>query len=127
MKECFNEAGAGCPGIRAADGCSAQRSWAASMRPGQAAPVFGLARRGDRPRRTASMRPGQAAPVFRGGGLVAPAETPASMRPGQSAPVFAVPFCLHALPSGGFNEAGAGCPGIHAFNLLTEPEWEGLQ
>ena len=82
------------------------------MRPGQAAPVFNpLARKRQR-RAAASMRPGQAAPVF----LVLPGLQrrlgPASMRPGQAAPVFRFQTPRGGTDSGGFNEAGAGCPGI---------------
>ena len=60
----------------------------------------------------ASMRPGQAAPVFDSRDGIAPLDPHASMRPGQAAPVFSSVF-LSLIPfSPGFNEAGAGCPGI---------------
>ena len=36
----FNEAGAGCPGIRLAERDGLKKALLASMRPGQAAPVF---------------------------------------------------------------------------------------
>ena len=70
----------------------------ASMRPGQAAPVFGVIRRALMRHMFASMRPGQAAPVF---GRVARGE--------------------HSqLPC--FNEAGAGCPGIRSSGVGSIPE-----
>ena len=60
----FNEAGAGCPGIPRGGHRVDSGEMRPSMRPGQAAPVF-KARAGCRPnRRSPSMRPGQAAPVF---------------------------------------------------------------
>ena len=89
LTACFNEAGAGCPGMPSLP------------------PLPSLHRR------NASMRPGQAAPECVGGfshsldfGEVA------SMRPGQAAPE-CLPRLSCALPtSQGFNEAGAGCPGM---------------
>ena len=86
----FNEAGAGCPGIHVRDRLRRPVRLVPSMRPGQAAPVFGDATITIRTTMVPSMRPGQAAPVFQ--------------RRAMSRP---------ALPSSAFNEAGAGCPGIH--------------
>ena len=60
----FNEAGAGCPGIQLALKESVDAKQQASMRPGQAAPVFLPSARAAARERIASMRPGQAAPVF---------------------------------------------------------------
>ena len=86
MPACFNEAGAGCPGMRecatalaakdavgfneAGAGCPGMPSHrlvrtqvqAASMRPGQAAPECCAFACDSDPKARASMRPGQAAP-----------------------------------------------------------------
>ena len=84
----FNEAGAGCPGIhRVADSLRVGPHHA-SMRPGQAAPVFDGREAVPGIRDRASMRPGQAAPVFSCAVASARFESVASMRPGQAAPVF---------------------------------------
>ena len=84
----FNEAGAGCPGIRG------------HLQNGIA--------RSDR----ASMRPGQAAPVFRPLDRIHSRQDRASMRPGQAAPVFLISGRQPVAQVKSFNEAGAGCPGI---------------
>ena len=142
MPECqrkfwgFNEAGAGCPGIRRGLVDVESVRSVASMRPGQAAPVFGVVARAGLHGRGASMRPGQAAPVFSGPGRRQNQDHAASMRPGQAAPVFgrdqqgrggrsaasmrpgqAAPVFRYTVSTCPccrrcFNEAGAGCPGI---------------
>ena len=84
----------------------------ASMRPGQAAPVFDDDFVETLFEERASMRPGQAAPVFRREGSGSPAAGGASMRPGQAAPVFGADEGRLNAQFLGFNEAGAGCPGI---------------
>ena len=63
---------------------------------------------------SASMRPGQAAPVFQEAGVSPRLTEPASMRPGQAAPVFQPRGWTPAIRRRRFNEAGAGCPGIQA-------------
>ena len=71
----FNEAGAGCPGIR-----------------------IGVIKRNSKLH----------------------AALPASMRPGQAAPVFPRDAGSLTMKAIGFNEAGAGCPGIHRYLYLFE-------
>ena len=87
---CFNEAGAGCPGIpaRSAD------------RPPRRNPCFNEA--------------GAGCPGIPGACIDLTGRYIASMRPGQAAPVFGLP--AQGVPAGilSFNEAGAGCPGIRA-------------
>ena len=86
--QCFNEAGAGCPGIRPAH------------------------RGGGRPGARASMRPGQAAPEFNPSLWKTGFANSASMRPGQAAPEFSEAEDFRRPAVSSFNEAGAGCPGI---------------
>ena len=82
------------------------------MRPGQAAPEFdGLREAGDLDA-FASMRPGQAAPEFDLRGAWNNSIWHASMRPGQAAPEFSPRLLPARAAISGFNEAGAGCPGI---------------
>ena len=64
------------------------------------------------------MRPGQAAPVFQDRGVMAKRHSWASMRPGQAAPVFGVRRVGGMVVRESFNEAGAGCPGIHHADVV---------
>ena len=82
------------------------------MRPGQAAPVFRCMEVAAAAIWRASMRPGQAAPVFADFPAPIRPRRRASMRPGQAAPVFQLPLVNVVGEINGFNEAGAGCPGI---------------
>ena len=58
------------------------------MRPGQAAPEFGVETGATTDQSGASMRPGQAAPEFVGLPVAHEVVNKASMRPGQAAPEF---------------------------------------
>ena len=82
------------------------------MRPGQTAPEFRAVSTRRRARRRASMRPGQTAPEFNGDKITFVPEAEASMRPGQTAPEFMKGAGASSTYAGGFNEAGADCPGI---------------
>ena len=82
------------------------------MRPGQAAPEFAINSQWRYWRDGASMRPGQAAPEFMNWIPNDQMDSNASMRPGQAAPEFSAPHRQQRLFGFGFNEAGAGCPGI---------------
>ena len=59
------------------------------------------------------MRPGQAAPEYDLPDHDHTGGEGASMRPGQAAPEYSSSRMFDALLSASFNEAGAGCPGIH--------------
>ena len=133
----FNEAGAGCPGMRAVTVAAAAQSLVASMRPGQAAPECLFCDGGRWSFYAASMRPGQAAPEcltpeitfasslsgFNEAGAGCPGMRVnlrkgvhvhgfASMRPGQAAPECRQSRRILAAIDTCFNEAGAGCPGM---------------
>ena len=91
----FNEAGAGCPGMRRQTVLDCLD-------------------------RTASMRPGQAAPECTTSVTTTTFLTGASMRPGQAAPECQKKMSGKVIRIWRFNEAGAGCPGMLAALLAAE-------
>ena len=93
---CFNEAGAGCPGIRH----QLESGWRTC---------------------SASMRPGQAAPVFAGrwsGCMCAPSRFNEA---GAGCPGIPIAHGYAAPAIACFNEAGAGCPGIRPIRATAQP------
>ena len=141
----FNEAGAGCPGIPAKVCRAVYAIRRASMRPGQAAPVFPPARKDQHKDMVGFNEAGAGCPgilysalsdirnkiSFNEAGAGCPgilfrplssswSDDSASMRPGQAAPVFARRTGWSEKSAAGFNEAGAGCPGIPG-ELMTFP------
>ena len=85
------------------------------MRPGQAAPECLVPPSLNIQAQHASMRPGQAAPECWHHPLYKTWLSMASMRPGQAAPECLKKEAASYDETTGFNEAGAGCPGMPCF------------